>query len=218
MTNPAQYTGFTITLKRDDGAVVFLNGGEIARPNMPPLPAVIGWGTLASASNENTIDTIPVPVAKIINGSNVIAVEIHQQSAGSSDISFNCSVTGTKTNATTPLYLAGPGAVNIKARALDGATWSALADTTFLVNTQAAAAGNLAITEIMYHASDPTPAEITAGFSDSGDFEYIELTNLSSTHSADLANVRFLTGIGFDFDHSLTGRLAVLGEDGGARQ
>ncbi len=211
VTNPAQYSGFTINLKRDDGAVVFLNGAEIARPNMPALPAVIGWGTLAVASNENTLDTIPVPPSAIVNGTNIIAVEIHQNGAGSSDISFNCSVTGTKTNATTPLYLAGPGAVNVKARAFDGTNWSALADTTFFVNTQAAAAGNLAITEIMYHAADPSPAEIAAGFSDSGDFEYIELTNLSSTLSADLANVRFLLGIGFDFDNALTGRIVPPG-------
>ena len=211
VTNPAQYTGFTITLNRDDGAVVFLNGEEIARPNMPPLPAVIGWITLASASNENTVDTISVPSSKFINGTNVVAVEIHQQGAGSSDISFNCSVTGTKTNATTPLYLTGPGAVNLKARAYDGTTWSALADTTFFVNTQAAGAGNLAITEIMYHPGDPTAAEIAAGFSDAGDFEYIELTNFSSTLNADLANVRFLQGIGFDFDNALTGRLVAPG-------
>ena len=63
----------------------------------------------------------------------------------------------------------------------------------------------------MYHAADPTAGEIAAGFSDSGDFEYIELTNPSSTHSVDLANVRFLLGIGFDFDNALTGRLIAPG-------
>ena len=210
VTNPAQYSGFTINLKRDDGAVVFLNGEEIARPNMPALPAVIGWGTVALASNENTFDTIPVPVAKFINGPNVIAVEIHQNGAGSSDVSFNCSVSATRTNATTPLYLP-PGAATMRARTFDGTTWSALAETTFYVDTLAAAAGNLVISEIMYHAADPTAGEIAAGFSDSGDFEYIELTNPSSTHSVDLANVRFLLGIGFDFDNALTGRLIAPG-------
>ncbi len=210
--NPAQYSGFSIMLKRDDGAVVFLNGEEIARPNMPALPAVIGWGTSALASNENMVDTIPVPASKFITGTNVIAVEIHQQGAGSSDISFNCSVTGTKTNATTPLYLP-PGEVLVRARTFDSATstWSALAETTFLVNTVAAAAGNLVISEIMYHPADPSPAEIAAGFNDDSDFEYIELTNTSTTHYADLANVRFLLGIGFDFDTALTGRLIAPG-------
>jgi len=212
VTNPAQYSGFTVTVERDDGAVVFLNGEEIARPGMPPLPAVISWSTVASGAIEDTLDTIPVPVSRIVNGLNIIAVEIHQSGAGSSDISFNCSVTGTKTNATTPLYLP-PGAATVRARTYDSntSTWSALAETTFLVDTAAAAAGNLVISEIMYHPADPTPAEIAAGFNDTGDFEYIELTNASSTHYADLANVRFLAGIGFDFDNALTGRLLAPG-------
>ncbi len=212
VTDPAQYSGFTVTVKRDDGAVVFLNGEEIARPNMPPLPAAINWGTLALASNENTVDTIPVPVSKIVTGTNVIAVEVHQNGPGSSDISFNCSVTGTKTNVTTPLFLP-PGAATLRARAYNSATstWSALAEITFLVDAAAAAAGNLVISEIMYHPADPSLAEIAAGFNDTGDFEYIELTNPSPTHYADLANVRFLRGIGFDFDDALTGRLLAPG-------
>ncbi|HEX2748494.1 MAG TPA: chitobiase/beta-hexosaminidase C-terminal domain-containing protein, partial [Verrucomicrobiales bacterium] len=211
VNNPAQYSGFTINLLRDDGAVVYVNGTEIARPNMPALPAVITWSTLAIASNENTLDTIPVPASAIVNGTNIIAVEIHQNGAGSTDISFNCSISGTKTNATTPLYLTPPGARNVKARAFSAATWSALADTTFFVNTQAAATASVAITEIMYHPANPSPAEIAAGFNDAGDFEYIELTNLSSNLSADLANVRFLMGIGFNFNNAATGRILLPG-------
>jgi hypothetical protein len=210
VTNPGQYTGFTITLKRDDGAVVYLNGNELTRPNMPPLPAVISWGTVAPASNENTTDTIPVPVSSFINGPNVIAVEVHQNGAGSSDLSFNCSLTATKTNATTPLYLP-PGASTVRARTFDGTNWSALAETTFYVDTLAAATGNLVISEIMYHPADPGPAEIAAGFNDAGDFEYVELTNTSNTSYVDLANVRFLLGVGFDFDNALTGRLLAPG-------
>jgi hypothetical protein len=211
VANPGQYSGFTIDLRRDDGAVVYLNGNEIARPNMPPLPTAIAWGTLALASNENTADSIPVPVSAILPGTNILAVEIHQNGAGSTDISFNCSISGTRTNATTPLYLAPSGMKNVKARVLSGTTWSALADATFFVNTQAAAAANLAITEIMYHPADPSPAEIAAGFNDAGDFEYVELSNLSSTMSADLANVRFLMGIGFNFNNAATGRILPPG-------
>jgi hypothetical protein len=212
VTNPGQYSGFTITLERDDGAVVFLNGEEIARPGMPPLPAVISWATPASGAIEDTIDNIPVPVSKMISGTNVIAVEIHQASTTSSDISFNCSVTGTKTNAATPLFLP-PGETTVRARTYESntSTWSALAETTFLVDSAAAAAGNLIVSEIMYHPADPTAAEIAAGFNDTGDFEYLELTNTSTTHFADLANVRFLAGIGFDFDDALTGRLLAPG-------
>ncbi len=211
VTNPSQYAGFTLDLLRDDGAVVYVNGTEVARPNMPAAPAVISWGTLALASNENTLDSISVPPALIREGTNVIAVEIHQNTAASTDISFNCAISGLRVNATTPLYLTTPGAVNLKARALSGGVWSALADTTFYSDTQAAAPGNVVITEIMYHPADPTPAEIAAGFNDAGDFEYLELTNLSTTLSVDLAGVRFLKGIGFNFNDAPASRFLASG-------
>src|SRR5436190_453323 len=83
--------------------------------------------------------------------------------------------TATKTNATTPLYLP-PGTATVRARTFDGTNWSALAETTFYVDTLAAAAGNLVISEIMYHPADPSAAEIAAGFNGAGDFEYLELT------------------------------------------
>lgn len=210
VTNPANYTGFTITLERDDGAVVFVNGEEIARPNMPALPAAITWSTPASGAVEDTVDTISVPVSKIVSGTNIIAVEIHQSGAGSSDISFNCSVTGTRQNTTTPLFLP-PGEATVRTRTFDGANWSALAETTFYVNAVPATAANLVVTEIMYHPADPSPAEIAAGFFDAGDFEYIELTNRSTTQYADLAGVKFMLGITFDFDTALTGRLVPPG-------
>ena len=33
--NISQFTGYTLSLKRDDGAVVYLNGTEVFRTNMP---------------------------------------------------------------------------------------------------------------------------------------------------------------------------------------
>ncbi|MES2467525.1 MAG: lamin tail domain-containing protein [Verrucomicrobiota bacterium] len=56
-------------------------------------------------------------------------------------------------------------------------------DTVQVSSTSSAAlAGpeNLAISEIMYHPADPTPAELAAGFSDADDFEFIEVANLSA--------------------------------------
>jgi hypothetical protein len=78
-----------ISLVRDDGAVVYLNGVEVARTNMPG--GTISSSTLASS----TIGDASVPVLFDIDqtllqpGTNTIAVEIHQVSATSSDISFS---------------------------------------------------------------------------------------------------------------------------------
>lgn len=63
--------------------------------------------------------------------------------------------------------------------------------------TEPAASANLAVSELMYHPADPTPAEISAGFIDAELFEFIELTNIGSLN-VDLSGVRFTEGIVFD--------------------
>ncbi|HEX2750321.1 MAG TPA: lamin tail domain-containing protein, partial [Verrucomicrobiales bacterium] len=60
-----------------------------------------------------------------------------------------------------------------------------------------AAAGNLVVSEIMYHPADLTPAEITAGFTDADQFEYVELMNISA-FTVNLTGVRFTAGIEYD--------------------
>ncbi|HEX2748019.1 MAG TPA: lamin tail domain-containing protein [Verrucomicrobiales bacterium] len=61
-----------------------------------------------------------------------------------------------------------------------------------------AAAANLVVSEIMYHPSAPSPAEITAGFTDADQFEYIEITNIGVA-TVSLTGVRFTAGIDYDF-------------------
>src|SRR5689334_17263060 len=56
MPNPAIYRDLTISILRDDGAVVYLNGREVFRSNMPA--GAINYRTLASSNiggaDENT--------------------------------------------------------------------------------------------------------------------------------------------------------------------
>jgi len=59
-----------------------------------------------------------------------------------------------------------------------------------------ASAVNLAISEIMYHASAPTPNEISAGFLDEDAFEFIELMNIGS-NEVDLDGAQFTSGINY---------------------
>jgi hypothetical protein len=73
---------------------------------------------------------------------------------------------------------------------------------------------NLMITEIMYHPAPATSEEIANGFS-TGDFEFLELTNVG-TVTLDLADLRFTKGVDFDFaDGTITslapgGRVLVV--------
>ena len=47
VANPRQFGDLTLNLLRDDGAVVWLNGVEVHRSNMPGAPAVITPATQA---------------------------------------------------------------------------------------------------------------------------------------------------------------------------
>jgi len=79
-----------LRLLRDDGAVVHLNGTDVFRTNLPN--GTIGSQTLASVcvwDEEDLFHEMVVSADQMVRGRNVIAVEIHQCSRGSSDTSFD---------------------------------------------------------------------------------------------------------------------------------
>jgi hypothetical protein len=111
VADPTAFASLSLWLLRDDGGVVYLNGAEIFRsPNLPAPPAVISYSTTTVAPNgENTIDTATTNRNALRVGANVLAVEIHQQSATSSDVSFNFELIGNPTPPPAPpqeVYLA----------------------------------------------------------------------------------------------------------------
>jgi secreted PhoX family phosphatase len=81
-------------LRRDDGAVIYVNGVEIIRSNMPA--GAITYTTFSSTtvdgSNETTYFSHLLPKTVFKNGRNTIAVEVHNRSASSSDIGFDLFV------------------------------------------------------------------------------------------------------------------------------
>ena len=98
----ASFTGFRINLHRDDGAVVYVNGVEVARSNMPG--GAIVYTTAASAGVEGITEdvTLSLPAgAPFVTGNNVIAVEVHQRvvtnSADGNDLSFRLELLGLTT-------------------------------------------------------------------------------------------------------------------------
>jgi hypothetical protein len=88
--DPQSIATATIGLIRDDGAVVYLNGREVFRSNMPsgPItPSTLASSVVASVE-ESTVFTQTINPAWIRPGRNVLAVELHQCDPGSSDTSF----------------------------------------------------------------------------------------------------------------------------------
>jgi len=83
----------TYRLLRDDGAIVYLNGEEIIRSNMPDSS---DFDTFASETvgdvEQDVFFEFKLP-ANLQAGENVIAVEVHQVRGNSSDLGFDLGVT-----------------------------------------------------------------------------------------------------------------------------
>lgn len=90
ITNRSSLTNFGARLLRDDGAVVYVNWVEAFRQNMPGGVIVANTTAVAglNAPEESTFYPQAIPPVLFIQGTNLIAVEVHQANATSSDLSF----------------------------------------------------------------------------------------------------------------------------------
>ena len=89
-SNAVTLESLRLGLLRDDGAVVYLNGNKIFESNMANT---IDYQTYALVSigdpNETTYVETNISPALLIQGTNVLAVEVHQATPSSSDLSFD---------------------------------------------------------------------------------------------------------------------------------
>ncbi len=73
---------------RDDGIVVYLNGEEVVRDNMPS--GTIDFNTLSSTTIDGAAESVynvfSIPKSKFVNGNNRISIELHNRGASSSDL------------------------------------------------------------------------------------------------------------------------------------
>lgn len=96
IVNPAQYSSITLNLIRDDGAVVYVNGAEVFRSNLPDDE--IGYDTYALTGliygDESTAVNASISPSMFVDGPNLIAVEVHQFEPASPDLSFDLQIVG----------------------------------------------------------------------------------------------------------------------------
>lgn len=88
----SSYSNISLNITRDDGAVIYLNGTEIGRFNMSGGQS--SYSTYAVTAIEETVDRITLPPSVLNSGENLLAVEIHQANATSSDLSFDLELVG----------------------------------------------------------------------------------------------------------------------------
>ncbi|MEM9655956.1 MAG: hypothetical protein AAGA65_27975, partial [Actinomycetota bacterium] len=82
-----------LRLKADDGAVVYLNGVEVVRDNMPtgPISSTTGATTWRGGADE-TYRQFDIPSTALVEGANVLAVEVHNVWSGNNDLSFDAAL------------------------------------------------------------------------------------------------------------------------------
>lgn len=203
----AAVASLTAAMVVDDGAIVYVNGVEVNRDNLPD--GNVGFETTADnavfGSGEVNYDTFSIPISVLVDGQNTIGVEVHQAGAGSSDLGFDLTLTAT---------LAGQGAVTITeptwvyARVLDDGEWSALNKHYYSTGSEPQP-GELVISELHYNPREPSAGEIAVSTSRS-DYEFIELANIS-TRDLELRGLTLaeqligdhLEGVRFDFEDGM---------------
>lgn len=189
--NPGEVVDFNFSIIRDDAIIVYLNGREIYRDNFPN--AIVNYSDFGPTDSE----TIPaefrytIAPGDLLEGKNVLAIELHNSSAGNSDLGLQLSMWARREapgGNTLNLFESG----TVKSRVLLDGEWSALREADFIVGTPATA-GQLVISEIMYNPQGPDE-----------NLEFIEILNISPELTLDLTQVSFTDGILYTFPTGFT--------------
>ena len=91
--DPIEVEQFMVAALYDDGYVMYLNGVEVARSSSMP-PGAPSYGTLASGHEAVDFDLVDLYGFRSLlqPGLNTLAVEVHQTSASSSDLIWECAL------------------------------------------------------------------------------------------------------------------------------
>ncbi len=197
----ASFDYMTLKVRYDDAFVAYLNGTLVASRNFSGTPqwnssADIDTHEASTGGWDESID-ISAYLGDLNVGDNVLAIHGMNHSSTSSDFLICAELvagSGGEGGAVSPTAIEYIGAITfgkstqVKARAKDGSTWSALNEAVYAIGP---VAENLRITEIMYHPEDTNDPN-------DPDKEYIELKNIGIT-TINLNLVSFTKGISFTF-------------------
>jgi hypothetical protein len=221
-----EYVEFNLHL--DDGAVIYVNGTEVIRDGFDP-DTVIAYDVLSDDSgNEGIFDSFRISPSFFVAGENIIAVELHQDSRGSSDLVFNLEVTAKEplvptgetlqmewdavwesgeqntftTSQAIPSAPIRPGST-YRARVRhqdDTGRWSHWSEPLQLI---ASAPDTTSLKQsIVISEIMYHPADATPAEEALGfsdeSFEFVEITNIGNA-TIDLSGLRFTKGVDFDF-------------------
>ncbi|MCA9489439.1 MAG: PKD domain-containing protein [Myxococcales bacterium] len=95
VADPSVYEAFSLALRRDDGAAVYVNGVEVLRDNLAVGATALSYATTGVYGADQDAYLLAVlPSAALQAGDNVVAVEVHNQSANSTDLVMDLGISG----------------------------------------------------------------------------------------------------------------------------
>ena len=169
-------TDFTLNASAylDDGAVFYVNGFEAARVRIADGPVDnLTLATQPPGGDALNPDLFTLPASLFVLGTNTLAVEVHQNSLTSSDITFGLKLDAHRAGQTNDFAPASPGAAN------SGATTLPAFPTLWLNELQAESLSgpfdNLGQREPWVEVFNPGPSALSLG----GYFLSDSYTNLS---------------------------------------
>jgi hypothetical protein len=171
---PIAPAGVTLTFSNriDDGAVFYLNGVEVQRLNIAAGTPVTyqSFATSHEATGLQTFSLIDPP--SLVQGDNVLAIEVHQLDAGSSDLVLATALSAAQ---------ASPPTINYAASSLTNRTVLQCRNTTMSVS----AGGSPSPTYQWFHGASPITDATNASYTitnaqtaDAGNY-HVTLTNPS---------------------------------------
>ena len=146
-------TLLNMTMMRDDGIIIYLNGTEILREYMPAGPASYSTyaTTLASGADQTNLLARSAAIANLLRvGSNTVAVELHQVNETSSDLYFDLALSTTPDTALPGTLFSITTNTTLRARSFDGNTWSSLEESILTTYRPPPDYSTLRVTELMY--------------------------------------------------------------------
>ncbi len=104
-----------------DGAVLYLNGTEVLRWNMPAGPITASTLAVSNVANPAYLGPFDLPNSALVTGHNVLAVELHSALGGLTNVLFGADLQLTTTNLLVPPPF--PIAFNEIASGTNGEFW-----------------------------------------------------------------------------------------------
>ncbi|PCI02143.1 MAG: hypothetical protein COB81_05990 [Flavobacteriaceae bacterium] len=99
--NPFKYKAYLLNIRRDDGAIVYINGTEVLKSNISydtnSYNDISIIKTVTKSSETRYYSSLLLPT-DFTEGENIISVAIYQRSPRSTDLAFDLELTGTNSN------------------------------------------------------------------------------------------------------------------------